>query len=253
MSGVYKRKVTMRKSSEEYGLELAQREIDFNPLEPYVDDSTPILHECFNSHIVRMTPNSVLQGTKCSNCSTVDKDIKYKNELVQLNIPYIPLELYIGASTPIYHACPFGHENWLAAPVRIKKGHGCPKCNRVGGYNTKFFSNNPDKAKSPGILYLVALINKDTSTRECLKIGITKGSSNKDILRRAGGFIGYEVRVLKMHKGTLLDVFNLEQKLHKYWKDQQYIPLKKFGGWTELFSLNDDIIRSFPNIPENNP
>jgi len=104
-------------------------------------------------------------------------------------------------------------------------------------YNETSFTNNPEVANSPGVLYILVLVNKRTSQRECVKIGITKGRSYKDISKRASGFKIYEHRVQKLIQGTLLEVYRLEQKLHKQFAEFKYTP-EKFGGHTECFQIN---------------
>jgi hypothetical protein len=109
-------------------------------------------------------------------------------------------------------------------------------------YNETSFANDPEKANSPGILYLVVLVNKHTHERECIKIGIAKGTCWKDAVKRARGFKGYELRIQKVVSGTLLEMYRLEQNLHETWKEHKVIPKQDFGGKTECFSL--DILRN---------
>lgn len=105
-------------------------------------------------------------------------------------------------------------------------------------YNLTAFKNNPTLANSAGTLYVLVLVNSKTGQRECIKIGITKGSSYKAVTTRAKGFRKvYEHRVQKIVKGTLLYVYQLEQRLHEKFKDYQYTP-EKFGGHTECFDLS---------------
>lgn len=116
-----------------------------------------------------------------------------------------------------------------------------------GIYNRTYFKNNPEERDLPGILYCVVLVNSKTLERECIKIGITKGTSNKDVLVRAKGFSGYEVRVQKIVKGRLEDIYYLEEYLHELWAHKRYTESHKFGGWTELFQMDMDIIASIPS------
>jgi len=116
-------------------------------------------------------------------------------------------------------------------------------------YSTTYFKNNPDVAKSPGLLYILVLVNKRNEKRECIKIGITKGKSYKAVSSRAGGFGTYEHRVQKIIKGTLEEVYNLEQTLHREFKDYSVVPESKFGGHTECFHISIlkdvlDVVRS---------
>jgi hypothetical protein len=232
----------------EYEQELFSREIDYWPMEEYIGGHTPILHECLKGHTWSIKPSHILSGIGCPYCYGNNKKSteEYIGLLVKENFNYTPLEEYIGTHTPILHRCEYSHE-WKARPHDILKGQGCPKCNNVGKYNNTFFTRYPDKANEPGILYCVVLVNKSTRQRECIKIGITKGTSNRNVLKRALGFKGYDVRVQKTVMGTLQQVFNLEQELHRRWANNKFVPESKFGGWTELFELNNDIIKSIPD------
>lgn len=115
-----------------------------------------------------------------------------------------------------------------------------------GIYNETLFKRNPEVANAPGVLYCVVLVERATGTRACIKIGITKGTSNRSVIERSAGFKGYEVRVQKIVKGTLEEVYHLEQWLHELWAHKKYKSPWKFGGHTELFEIDDEIIRSIP-------
>lgn len=104
-------------------------------------------------------------------------------------------------------------------------------------YSTKYFLDNPQIAQQPGLLYLIVLVNKQTLERECLKIGITKGTSNKDVITRGSQFRHYELRIQAVFKATLEEVYHLEQYLHEKHQKDRVKPKLKFGGHTECFSL----------------
>lgn len=116
-----------------------------------------------------------------------------------------------------------------------------------GIYNPTYFLNNPEDCSLPAILYCVILVNKKTHKRECIKIGITKGTSFKNVIARSSGFTGYEIRVQKLVYGTLEEIYYLEQMLHEQWQDFKYKSSHKFGGHSELFEIKDEIIKSIPD------
>jgi len=105
-------------------------------------------------------------------------------------------------------------------------------------YNQTYFQNNPEIAASPGVLYVVVLVNKKTFERECIKIGITKGKSWKDAIKRAKGFEGYDIRIQKIVESTLEEVYFLEQYLHEKYSEFRFNPQHKFGGATECFNIS---------------
>ena len=91
-------------------------------------------------------------------------------------------------------------------------------------------------------------MNRKTSKREAVKIGITKGTNFRDAIKRAGGFTGYDIRIQKLVKGPLEDIYYLEQYLHEEWSDYRYYDSHKFAGHTELFQIDKlpEILRSIP-------
>lgn len=239
-----------RHTHEWYETELFRKEVDHYPIERYKGYDIPIKHECLNGHITLRSPNNVLRNSECTICIGTNKRTTsiYEQDLIGAGVQYMPLEPYIDTDTAILHLCNECNNKWKAKPNHILAGHGCPKCRRPGGYSFSLFESKPEIAKSPGICYLVVLIDKDSNKRIAYKIGITKGSSNKDVLKRIKHFKEYEARILKTHLGTLLEVFSLEQQLHSKWRQYKLLPDKKFGGWQECFELNDLIVKTFPNV-----
>jgi hypothetical protein len=116
-----------------------------------------------------------------------------------------------------------------------------------GVYNPTYFKNHPQEATIPAVLYCVILVNRRTFEREAIKIGIAKGSNYRDVIKRAAGFKGYDVRIQKIVKGNLEDIYYLEEFLHEKWDDKRLKPTSKFGGWTECFQVDDEIIKSIPS------
>ena len=115
-----------------------------------------------------------------------------------------------------------------------------------GVYNATYFSTRPEIASAPGIMYCVILVNKSTYEREVMKIGIAKGSTWKDAVRRSSGFRGYELKIQKIYSSTLYDVWQREQALHEKWKHKRKSPSIKFGGHTECFEICSEILDDFP-------
>ena len=115
-----------------------------------------------------------------------------------------------------------------------------------GIYNATYFVSRPEEACSPGLLYCVILVNRKTCEREVLKIGITKGKTWKDAVKRSFGFKGYDLRIQKTFSGTLFEVWSLEQELHARWAHKSKMPSISFGGKTECFEICPEIIADFP-------
>lgn len=116
----------------------------------------------------------------------------------------------------------------------------------LGVYNPTYFRNHPEECSKPAVLYCVVLVDRKTDERKCIKIGIAKGNTWKDVLKRAAGFRGYDIRIQKTVQGPLEDIYYLEQYLHELWAHRKYKSEWSFGGHTELFELDSEIIRSVP-------
>jgi len=56
-------------SHEDYEDRLFENEIDYFPLERYVDSNTPILHECLKGHTWNVAPKHILNNSGCPSCS----------------------------------------------------------------------------------------------------------------------------------------------------------------------------------------
>ncbi len=118
-----------------------------------------------------------------------------------------------------------------------------------GIYNPKYFLNHPEERSIPGVLYVVVLVNMTTGLRECVKIGITKGTNYRDAIKRSRGFKNYDIRIQKLVSGPLEDIYYLEEYLHELWSEHRYYEATKFGGHTELFKLDKlkEILASIPD------
>ncbi len=119
----------------------------------------------------------------------------------------------------------------------------------LGLYNDTYFKNHPEECEVEGVLYYIVLVNKKTFERTCVKIGIAKGKDWRHVVKRASGFKGYEIRILKTVTGRLEDIYYLEQYLHELWKEYKYISEWTFGGHSELFKIDKlkDILKSIPD------
>lgn len=123
--------MSKRKTHAQYEQELFEREIDYWPIESYINNSTKILHECLKGHQWEVSPGSILQGYGCPKCSSNRRKTpdEYAADLLAKNIIYKPTESYVNSKTPILHQCPIeNHPSWYISPNDILKGHGCPTC-----------------------------------------------------------------------------------------------------------------------------
>ena len=115
-----------------------------------------------------------------------------------------------------------------------------------GEYNQTFFDNHPWEKEKDGILYGIVLVNMTTWERETIKVGIAKGRTFKDAVKRGRGFTNYDIRIQRLWQGTIYDCWRWEQKLHKMFEKDRHKTQHHFGGHTECFSMNSKILHFFP-------
>lgn len=141
-----------RKTHEEYVIELKEKGIKVEVLEPYQGALTKIKHlwkAC--GHVTETTPNCVLRGNGCEKCwkeqgieriakagtkELEKRRLKAAKELdkrvAELHgnaVRRDPSTPYVSAHTKISWLCDQGHK-WEARPDQIKYGTGCPQCSK---------------------------------------------------------------------------------------------------------------------------
>ena len=119
-----------------------------------------------------------------------------------------------------------------------------------GVYNQTFFNNHPWEKEKEGVLYGIVLVNKATWERETIKVGIAKGRTFKDAVKRGRGFTNYDIRIQRLWQGTIYDCWRWEQKLHKMYEKDRHKTQHHFGGHTECFGMDSKILHSFPKKNE---
>jgi len=119
-----------------------------------------------------------------------------------------------------------------------------------GVYNQTFFDNHPWEKEKDGILYGIVLVNMTTWERETIKVGIAKGRTFKDAVKRGRGFTNYDIRIQRLWQGTIYDCWRWEQKLHKMFEKDRHKTQHHFGGHTECFSMDSKILHFFPKKNE---
>lgn len=124
-----------RKTTEQYKEELINKNICAQVLEEYVNANIPILHKFPCGHINKVSPSSILRGSKCLQCKNINSGNckrktteQYIQELKICNPNVVDvLEKYINARTPILHKFSCGHISNVL-PTNILKGIGCSQC-----------------------------------------------------------------------------------------------------------------------------
>lgn len=132
-------------------------------------------------------------------------------------------------------------------------GHGCTSCGHeslAGPLNQTVIDRNISKFKDEqNNLYIMKLSGLGNNI---YKIGISKDIDNR--LNRIRSHCG-EVELTFIYQNSTFMAFYLEQFLHEWYNDLQYRgDSLRFGGWTELFTLEqqhlDFIINGLTEIEE---
>lgn len=139
------------------------------------------------------------------------------------------LVVYKTSKIKVSIICPI-HGVFLQTPNHHLRGHGCPKCSRLGYSRTTWNTYCDNKMSSEPKVYIVRCYN---NTEEFIKIGITTNS----VYKRFANKIPYDYEILKEIKGSPDFVWNKEKELHKLYKEFKYSPLIPFKGHTECFNL----------------
>lgn len=186
------------KTHTQYEEDLFNKEIDYMPIESYINTATPILHECIKGHQWKASPNNILRGWGCPDCSGLKK-LTTKQYESRLPVDIKLLQPYINYETKILHKHTKCGREWLARPHDILgKGSGCPSCNIIGVY------------KQPTTLYHVKFNNY-------YKIGITTKSNVKQRFSGEWDSLGMSlIWELRFPYGII--AYKLEQQLLRNYK-----------------------------------
>lgn len=112
--------------------------------------------------------------------------------------------------------------------------HGCPECGKDarGGFSKSTFVNSC--INDVGYIYILECNNENESF---IKIGV---SSKENLKERFGkvAYIPYDYKVILQKPSNPEFVFNLEHEVHRALKQNKYVPLLSFHGYTECFDIS---------------
>lgn len=126
-----------KKDTNKYKEELISKNINVEVLEEYIDAITPILHKFTCNHINKVSPSSILRGSKCLQCNNIKlgdsrrkSQTQYINEVHRINPTINILGNYINANNHIQVQCSICSHIWspIAGALVKKNPTGCPKC-----------------------------------------------------------------------------------------------------------------------------
>ena len=132
---------SLRRTPEEYRIEVANIHENIEVIDNYINITTRIKHKCnIHNYIWETSPQSILLGSGCPLCgrdklskSTRKTQEEYENELANINPNVVCIDEYITSLTPIKHKCLNCNNEWIVAPSNLLAGHGCPRCKSSNG------------------------------------------------------------------------------------------------------------------------
>ncbi len=149
---------------------------------------------------------------------------------------------YVNSQFKVIIRCPI-HGDFDQKPSRHVSGQGCPICGYsknvfMWGWQRQDFIDKCKEKNKEAILYLMYLTS---DTESFFKIGITSRTCE---IRSSK--IPYEMNpTVTLHSFDYGLVFDVEQELKKVLKEYSYKPNKKFGGHTECYTLDKNVMNTF--------
>lgn len=203
----------------------------------YVSNKIKVKIICRNNHEFEQTPYAhvgLKQG--CPLCaglakSTTKEFVEKARKIHGERYDY-SLVIYINARTKVKIICPKHGIFEQTARNHINSKQGCTECGKeINGWSkTKFidlcYKNNNGK----GLFYIIRCYNE---YEIFYKIGITSKSIAERYQR--SGSMPYTYEVIQEVHLQAADAYTLEKIFKTTLKPYQYIPQKKFDGFTECF------------------
>lgn len=147
---------SMKKTHDEYVIELAEANPKIEVVGEYINGQTKILHHCkIDGHEWMARPSAILIGNGCPMCQRrmvrnklAKTTEEYIKELATINKDVVVLGEYVNAKTQIAHKCLVCDWEWDVTPEGLLCGHGCPQCSKRSKSNgEKNVANWLDKNK----------------------------------------------------------------------------------------------------------
>lgn len=187
---------------------------------------------------VKVLPCNLISGYVPCIMSAVDKTQYWINQAIEIHGDRYDYSLveYISGKKKVKIICTVHGVFDISPDSHLHKSANCIKCAKQsakGIYsNKKILERNKVEYKNtPSELYILKLKKEKEIF---FKIGVTK----QNITARSGQMGVYKSTVIKTIKTNLYDAAIKEQELLENFKEYQYIPEHKFGGYTECFSIN---------------
>lgn len=208
----------------------------------YINNSTKVEIICKDHGGFWQVPSMHKRGVGCPRCGgtgilTQEKIIEQFKEAHGDKYDYSEVQ-YVNGRTKVEIICE-KHGVFLQTPRNHKKGIGCKKCgDEISGWTRTNWIKSGDKSKYfDGFkLYIIKCWNDN---KKFYKIGITY----KKIHRRfcAKSSMPYQWKLINSIEGSGEYIYDLENELHRKFKQYKYIPDIEFKGCQECFNTDLNI------------
>lgn len=134
----------LRKTQEEYEMEVFIVNSQIVVLEKYIDANTPILHRCLvDEYEWNARPAGILIGQGCPKCAGNIKKTheQYVDEVYMANPNLEVKEEYVNINTPILHKCNIHNIEWKTSPASVLQGSGCELCAKEKLHNSNVMTH----------------------------------------------------------------------------------------------------------------
>jgi len=140
----------IRKTQDQYEVEVSVKNPDVKVLGLYKNGHTKSLHECLKCGLSWMAlPHNIIRGQSCPGCKVSPKrktQEQYVAELADINPTIVTLGQYTGINTKLKHRCIVCDNTWDVIPKSILSNVGCPKCYNIRRNNstrktTEYYKN----------------------------------------------------------------------------------------------------------------
>lgn len=211
----------------------------------YIDSNNKVEIICSEHGIFKMLPSShTSKGQGCPKCGQMVSGLRLtteefiqKSNIIHNNRFDYSLVNYKNNRTPVIIICPEHGEFKQQPGYHQANTISCPDCvsnmrskNGIGGYSPAFFKQHSGIKNKPALLYVVKIYNENEFF---IKVGITTRSLDTRFSKLNS--INYTFKSIYTREIPLYSAFIKEQEILVAFKDNSYIPQKKFDGWTECF------------------
>lgn len=195
--------------------------LDYNGIKEKitVEDVNGFIYKPCAFDLLKGSVVSIETCTEKENLFIFKANIKHKNKYVYPSFEYKKGKQHIDI------ICPF-HGKFVQTIESHLQGRGCKKCSSTGFSEESWVKRLGNKEATFYIL------NMSNDKESFIKIGITSTS----IETRYKTLNNYNYEIIDIIKGLPENIYKIEKRALKFFKDDKYIPNAHFQGYTECFT-----------------